>query len=169
MFKAVIIAFLTQMCFQLIQAQTPVSNSFPINVKARVVSDVPVEITTLQHMTVSRALGADSGALYISPINSSSAGLMQAKGRPGTLVRMEYVIHEELPEENRAGTIRIRYEMSGNKEMVQAASQLIDTGEFEFNLNNDGVYFLWLGGWVHIEEAAPGTYKGEFNIEIQYI
>lgn len=167
--KVTILLFLTVVCFRCIYGQTPVSNSFSINVQARVANDVPVEITTLQHMTISRAMGTGSCVIYISPINSSFAGLMQARGRPGTQVRMEYVTHEELPAKNEAGTIIIQYVMSGNKELVQEASLLIDTGEFEFILNDEGIYYLWLGGWVHLEKALPGTYKGEFSIEIQYI
>lgn len=150
-------------------SQLPAGQAFSIKVKARVESNVPLEIITLQHLTVCGQMTAGNNSIYISPVNSSFAGLIRARGRPGTHVRLKYDVNEELPAQGGRGTIFIEYELSGNHEKIQEASHLIDTGEVEFNLNADGIYYLWLGGWVYTINATPGVYKGKFTVEIQYI
>jgi hypothetical protein len=35
--------------------------------------------------------------------------------------------------------------------------------------NEKGEYYLWLGGKVDLSKARPGSYDGEFTIQIEYI
>lgn len=166
--KLMTLLFFITLC-SLLRAQVPDGQAFSIKVKARVESSMPIELTTLQHLTMYGHMTAGNSLMYISPVNSSFAGLIRAKGRPGTLVRIEYVDIEELSTQEGHGSMFILYELSGNDENVQNASHLIDTGEFEFNLNAEGLYYLWLGGWINTVNASPGVYKGKFTVEIQYI
>lgn len=144
------------------------AGSISINVSATVVSDSPVELTTLNNMIVSGQPN-QSQQIYISPITNTNAGLMRAKGRPNSQARMTYIMYEVLSEETGAGSISLRYEMSGNPERVQRASTLIDSGEAVLKFGPDGLYYLWVGGRVDVSKAAPGKYGGQFTLEIEYI
>lgn len=149
--------------------QDPINDVYNIKVKARVVSEYPVGLVTLQHMSIDGGAFTGINELYVSPINSRKAGLMRVKGRPGSLVRMSYISKETLPGIDGDGYVTIRYEMSGYKKRIQAASRLIDNEDFEFTLNKDGYYYLWMGGKVIMGNVTPGKYKGQFTVEIQYI
>ncbi len=166
--KLITILFFITYCLAL-QSQVPDGQAFSIRVKATVESNMPLEITTLQHLTLYGQTKEGSNLIYISPVNSSFAGLIRAQGRPGTHVRIKYDDLEELSTQRGRGIMVIQYELSGSEENNQNASRLIDTDEFEFNLNAEGMYYLWVGGWVNTEHAAPGLYKGKFNVEIQYL
>lgn len=160
------------LCFVFISLQTsgqlPITKSISIHVSAKVSSSNLVEIITLQHISI---MGADwlSGELIISPITDSSAGLMQLNGVPGSTARVSCLLHGELKEESGYGRIDMRYLMSGNSERVQQASRLFETGEVIVHFNDDGVYYLWIGGSVDLSDAFPGIYNGYFTIEIAYI
>ncbi len=164
-FSILISATITPLLFM----QAPSSDVYKIKVKARVVSEYPVGLVTLQHMRIDGAAFTGINEMHVSPINSSNAGLMRVKGRPGSLVRMSYISKETLPEVDGEGFVTIRYEMSGYEKKIQVASRLIDSEDFEFTLNMDGYYYLWMGGKVFMGNVTPGIYKGQFTVEIQYI
>lgn len=164
--KCLLLMATVLMAFQL-EAQVR-ATTISVNVSATVVSDSPVELSTLNNMIVSGDLD-ENNEIYISPINNTNAGLMRAKGRPNSQARMTYIIYEVLNEETGAGSISLRYEMSGNPERVQRASRLIDSGEAILEFGPDGVYYLWVGGRVDVSQAIPGKYGGQFTLEIEYI
>jgi hypothetical protein len=160
---------LMAMVLMAVQAEAQVrATSISVNVSATVVSDSPVELTTLNNMVVTGEMD-ENNEIYISPITNTNAGLMRAKGRPNSQARMTYIIYEVLNEADGDGIISLRYEMSGNIERVQRASQLIDSGEAILEFGPDGLYYLWVGGRVDISQAAPGRYGGQFTLEIEYI
>jgi len=144
------------------------TGSASLNITATVLNISPVQLTTLHDMYIDRDLNNDR-EIYISPLTGINAGLMRADGIPDAQVRMTYLMNEVLREESGNGKISIHYEMSGNDEWVQEASEIIDTGEAVFNLGDDGSYYLWIGGFVNIADAGPGKYNGQFIIEIEYL
>lgn len=151
-----------------VKAQVPLVENVSISVSARVVSESPVELTTLSNMIV---VGGNNGGeeIYISPISSANAGLMQVKGTPGSQARITYIMSEVLSEASGQGSINIKYEMSGNPERVQSSSKLIDTGETILNFGADGLYFLWVGGHIDLSNTTGGKFVGQFTLEIDYI
>jgi hypothetical protein len=151
-----------------IHAQIPVRNNIIINVTATVISNSPIELTTLNNMAI-KIDNKQQKEIYISPISDPGAGLMLAKCRPGSQVRLTYMIQEEITEENGSGKIKLNYEMSGYPSRVQSASSLFLTGEALLNFGIDGIYYLWIGGRINLSNALPGKYKGQFTLEIVYI
>jgi hypothetical protein len=152
----------------ILMAQVPVSENISISVSATVVSNSPVELTTLSNLILK---GNYSGLkdVYISPVTNPDAGLMLAKGRPNSQARLSYIMEEILSDEKGPGKILLKYEMSGNRERVQKASKLIDTGEAILDFGEDGVYYLWVGCHIDLSNALTGKYIGQFTLEIEYL
>jgi hypothetical protein len=139
-----------------------------IHVSATVINISSVEIVTLQHISL-RGGSRLTGKLYISPLTDANAGLVQLKGKPGSVARVSCLLTEELQEKNGNGRIFIRYRLSGHPERIQHAARLIDTGEINITFNEKGIYYLWIGGQVDLTRAFPGTYTGQFTLEVEYI
>jgi hypothetical protein len=152
----------------MVMAQVPAGSSISINVSATVLSDSPVELTTLSNLIVSGNFSGQKD-IYISPISNPNAGLMRAKGRPNSQARITYIMEEVLTDSAGAGKITLRYEMSGYTERVQRSAKLIDTGEAILNFGNDGLYYLWVGCHIDIGKAPNGKYTGQFTLQIEYI
>jgi len=150
------------------RSQSRCRKTLPVNVTVTVINNFPVQLTTLNNMKIPADIGNDN-EIYISPVSSSFAGLLRANGIPDAKVRMSYMINELLWEENGNGTISIQYEMSGNDRWFQESSRLINTGEAVFNIGSNGIYYLWVGGYVNIVEAGVGRYHGKFTLEIEYL
>jgi len=150
------------------KAQVTPDPTIVINVSATLISDTPIVMTTLNNMVVAGAPD-EKQEIYVSPITSPNAGLLLAKGRPGSQARMTYIISEVLSEQEHMGSISMKYEMSGNAKRIQRTSQLIDTGEAVLNFDEDGLYYLWVGGHIDVSKAVSGKYNGQFTIQIEYI
>jgi hypothetical protein len=151
-----------------VKAQIPAGGSISIQVSATVLSDSPIELTTLSNMVLNGAIN-EKQEIYISPISNPHAGLMRVKGKPGSRARVNYILKEVLSHDNGNNSITMNYEMSGYPEMVQRAAVLIDTGEVLLDFGSDGLYYLWVGGRANVSKAAPGKYTGQFTIEIEYL
>jgi len=149
-------------------AQAPAGNQLTLSVSATVVSDTPVEIITLRNLQVSGE-EIKQGIIYISPVTSPYAGLMQLKGEPGKMVRISYLMDDELLEEEGKGKIMINFELSSNHERIQAASSLVYTGELLIRFDHTGTSYLWIGGRIDTGLATHGKYTGSFTIEIEFI
>ncbi len=142
-----------------------------LRVSASVVAsaDQPVELVTIRSMIIGEEVSNAEKNIHISPILSPYAGLIRAEGQPGKSVRIIYQVHETLTDQSGHRNLQITYEMSGSKERMQESAFLIDSGEHEFRLNEEGHYYLWIGCRMNISAAAAGNYIGQFTIEIQYI
>lgn len=151
-----------------VKAQTSAGSNISINVSATVVTNSPIELTTLSNMKLSASSLLES-EIYISPVSSPDAGLMLVKGRPGLQARLTYRITETITEKSGAGTIDLTFQISSFPTLVQRASKLDISGEVILNFGSDGLYYLWIGGYVNMTKAAPGKYTGQFTIEVVYI
>lgn len=107
--------------------------------------------------------------IYVNPVNSLNAGYMIAVGTPDAEFRLNYLPKRELTQINGTETLTFTYEISGNTEENQATSELLELDNRNIRFNSEGQYYIWLGGRVNIENAAPGNYEGDFTIEIDYI
>jgi hypothetical protein len=152
----------------MLKAQVPSVNNISINISANIVSTSPVELTTLNNLIL-RGNYSGMKDYYVSPISNPDAGLMRAKGRPNTQARIIYLMEEVISDTTGTGKIILKYEMSSNKERVQMASRLIDTGEAILDFGNDGFYYLWIGCHIDLSKATAGKYTGQFTLEIVYI
>jgi len=139
-----------------------------ISVAATVMSTGSVEIVTLQNISVG-GTSRLTGELFISPLTGDKAGLMMLKGKPGSVARVRCLLTEELQEINGNGCLVIHYQLSGYPGRVQHAAKIIDTGEVNVTFNEEGVYYLWIGGRIDLKRALPGIYRGQFTIEVEYL
>ncbi|HBX64927.1 MAG TPA: hypothetical protein DEG32_01730, partial [Balneolaceae bacterium] len=83
--------------------------------------------------------------------------------------RLNYLPELELTQIQGQGTLNFTYEISGNSEENQSTSELLELDNRNIRFNNEGRYYIWVGGRVNIENAPPGNYEGDFTIEIDYI
>ena len=143
-------------------------NSISISASATVVESAGIELITLKDITVDES-SAQNGSLDISPLTSDKAGKMLVKGKSNSSIRLSYMNQLALVNTTGDGSITFDYIVNGNKEDNQAASQPLDQIERIVQFNDRGEYYLWLGGHVDISNAQPGSYDGEFTIQIEYI
>jgi len=140
--------------------------SAEINVSATVIQSI--ELITVQNIRLDN-IEPENDQYYISPVNDINAGHMIANGNANADIRITYQAEQELTQTNGRGIINIRYQLSGNTTNDQITSEILDADNRNLNFNNQGRYFIWVGGTIFIDEYIPGNYEGEFTIEIEYI
>jgi hypothetical protein len=143
-------------------------NSISIRASATVVEATGIELITLKDINIDEA-SAQNGSLEISPLTSERAGKMLVKGKSNSSIRLSYLNQLALVNTSGDGTIVFQNVVSGNRTDNQNASQPLDQIERIVQFNERGEYYLWLGGTVDLTNATPGSYDGEFTIQIEYI
>jgi hypothetical protein len=150
-----------------LSAQDPPKKvSANIRINAQVIPTI--ELITIKGMEVSQT-EAGQNVVAINPITSSFAGHMIAIGTPGADIRVSYISLRELNRTDGDGLLVINYEVSGNTEDNQQTSELLGTDNKILTFNEEGQYYIWIGGSVDLEQATPGNYEGEFTLEVEYI
>ncbi|PAU93295.1 hypothetical protein CK503_12800 [Aliifodinibius salipaludis] len=137
-----------------------------INVSAQVISSI--EMITINSMNLSE-VEPENNRISINPQNSTNAGKMIAIGNPNSEIRISYLEQRELTQPQRSETLIFNYEVAGNTEDDQSSAKILDRENRDFEFNEDGRFYLWIGGNVDISTASPGNYQGEFTIDIEYI
>lgn len=149
-------------------AQSTGQNGFSgnINVSAQVLQSIRlITVNTMQFGNTSPG----QREVYVNPINDLNAGFMIAIGNPEAEFRLNYLPERELNQINGDGTLTFTYEISGNTEEDQETSELLEIDNRNVQFNEEGRYYIWVGGRVILENARPGNYEGDFTIEIDYI
>jgi hypothetical protein len=137
-----------------------------INVSANVVQSI--ELITVNTMQFGNAQPGQR-EIYVNPINSGNAGYMIAIGTPEAEFRLNYLPERELNQIDGEGSLIFTYEISGSSEDEQTTSELLELDNRNIRFNNEGRFYIWVGGRVNLENASPGNYEGDFTIEIDYI
>ena len=140
--------------------------SAQVNVSAEVIQSI--ELITVNSMRFGNTQPGQR-EIYVNPINSLNAGFMIAVGTPDAEFRLNYLPERELSQIDGNATLTFIYEISGNSEENQSTSELLELDNRNIRFNSEGRYYLWVGGRVNLENAAPGNYEGDFTIEIDYI
>jgi hypothetical protein len=148
-------------------AQNQESNiSAQVNVNAEVIQSI--ELITVQSMQFGNTQPGQR-LIYVNPINDLNAGYMIAVGTPDAEFRLNYLPERELTQIDGEGSLTFEYEISGNDVEDQATSELLELDNRNIRFNSEGRYYIWVGGRVNLNNAAPGNYEGDFTIEIDYI
>ena len=148
----------------LLSAQT----SGTIHASATVVEATGIQLIPMKDMIIDEASAKD-GLLEISPVTDEKAGKMLVKGKANSSIRLSYLDELSLVNSSGEGTLVCKYVVSGFRTDNQGASQLLDQVERIVQFNEKGEFYLWLGGRVNLTRARPGSYDGEFTIQIEYI
>lgn len=147
-------------------AQNGNGESVSINVSATV--NGSIELITIQTMDFQN-VDREASIVQVDPIQSERAGKMVARGAPGSEFRLNYLTQRELVNTAGTGLLMFNYNVSGNDIDEQETSELLDQEVRELQFNDDGEFYIWVGGRVDLSDAEPGNYEGEFTIEIEYI
>ncbi len=154
------------MVTRVVFAQTSLEVSTKLSVDANVVQTI--ELITVNSMQIGD-LQPGQQEIYISPVQSGLAGFMIAVGTPGAEFQLNYFNERELTRIEGEGSIKFTYEISGNSSDDQVNSELLQNDNRSIRFNIEGEYFFWVGGRVDLTNAVPGSYIGDFTIEIDYI
>ncbi|MDI6401915.1 DUF4402 domain-containing protein [Balneolaceae bacterium ANBcel3] len=156
-----------------VQAQNNALNNdndngfFNIAVSASVLT-TDVTVVTIRDLLLDQQV-ASAGTLQIDPQNDFQAGKLRAEGRPNAEVRISFLRERELSRTGGQEQLLFMYAVSGNDTNDQPSSELLDLDNRDFQLNDDGEFFFWVGGTADISGAVEGSYDGEFTIEIEYL
>lgn len=137
-----------------------------VNVSAEVIQSI--ELITVQTMQFGNAQPGQR-EVYVNPVNDLNAGFMIAVGTPDAEFRLNYFPERELNQIEGEGSLTFQYEISGNDVEDQETSELLEIDNRNIRFNEEGRYYIWVGGRVNLENANPGNYEGDFTIEIDYI
>lgn len=147
-------------------AQGNEPQSVSIAVSAQVSS--ATELFTIQTVDF-RYEDVELNVLSIDPVSNPSAGKMVARGMPDTEMRINFLQSRELINVTTNHVLFFEYFVAGNFLDEQQSSELINPDNRDLTFNNEGEFYIWVGGRVDLSTAQPGSYEGEFNIEIEYI
>ncbi|MFO7998352.1 MAG: hypothetical protein R6U86_05150 [Bacteroidales bacterium] len=147
------------------------THSVSITASATVVGNA-IELLTISEMSLiqaSRLQQDDEGAVYINPVFDPEAGIMKAIGQPNAQIRVSYIADREVFRREGPGSLMFHYEVSGLASDNQRESELLIDLERDLRFNAGGEFYFWIGGRIDLQDALPGSYEGEFTIEIEYI
>ncbi|MBD3615487.1 MAG: DUF4402 domain-containing protein [Gracilimonas sp.] len=166
--NALIIALFIILGLQQAYGQSSEDNriSADINVSAQVMQSI--ELITVNSIRFGD-MQPEQGEIYINPITSLNAGYMIAIGTPESEFRLNYLPQRELVQTNGSSSITFTYEISGSSREDQSTSELLEIDNRNIRFNSEGRYYIWVGGRIDLQNAAPGSYQGDFTIEIDYI
>lgn len=137
-----------------------------ININATVIQ--AIELVTVQNIRLAN-IEPVNNQIFISPITSGNSGHMIASGNSNAEIRITYQANQVLTQIGGDGVISVEYQLSGNDLNEQLTSELLGAENRNFSFNEDGDFYVWIGGRFFIERAKPGSYEGDFTIEIDYI
>lgn len=160
-----IFCILPALCFA--QTDEGTSPSVTISVSANVMGGT-VEMITIQTMDFEN-IDRDDTVVRIDPIFSDRAGKMIARGTPNSEFRVDYLRQRELTNLEGEGFLYFNYEVAGSRLDDQETAELFDQDIRDLQFNDDGEFYMWIGGSVDLGDVVPGSYQGEFTIEIEYI
>lgn len=140
--------------------------SATINVSAEIIQSI--ELITVNTISFGSAQPGQI-EIYVNPVTDLNSGFMIASGTPNTDFRLNYLPERELTQIDGDGRLTFTYEISANSEEDQSTSEILEDDNRTLRFNQEGRYYIWLGGRVNIENAQPGNYQGDFTLEIDYI
>jgi len=128
-----------------------------------------IELITIQTLDFQNNSGEARTLVEMNPVTNPNAGKMVARGNPGAEFRLNYLRTRELTNTSGSGVIFFQYDVSANNIDEQETSELLEQEGRPLTFNENGEFFIWVGGSVDLSAAQPGSYEGEFTIEIEYI
>lgn len=137
-----------------------------ININTTVIQ--AIELVTVQNIRLAN-IEPVNNQIFVPPITSGNAGHIIASGNSNAEIRITYQSNQVLTQINGDGLIRVEYRLSGSDLNEQLTSELLGAENRNFSFNIDGDFYIWVGGRFFIEQAKPGSYEGDFTIEIDYI
>ncbi len=143
-------------------------SSVSITATATVIKSPGIEMVTMKNMEIMMDLAVD-GKIWIDPRESAQTGILLLKGSPFESFHLTYQPEVLLTNNRGYGELSFFYEVLGYPGDNQMAAEKLDAVERILQFNEDGEYYVWVGGRVDVSEAFAGSYSGEFIIEIEIL
>lgn len=140
--------------------------SAQINISTEAVQSI--ELITVNTMTIGNTQPGQE-IITVNPVTDLNAGFMIARGTPEAEFRLDYFTERRLTQIGGPGFLIFRYFLAGSVLEEQSTSELLDSENRTLRFNEDGMFYIWVGGEVNLQNALPGDYEGDFTIEIDYI
>ncbi len=166
--QLIFILSLTIICCTAFSLQTANAQQRDVSISLSANVTSSIEMITLRSMQLSDEDVQDD-VIRIDPTSSPNAGKMVAYGNPNSDIRISYLPTRELTRMEGTETLTFNYQVAGNQQEDQATAERLEVENRDFSFNEDGQFYLWIGGSVNISTAVPGNYQGEFTLEIEYI
>ncbi|MFN3761277.1 MAG: hypothetical protein ACK4SF_18850 [Algoriphagus aquaeductus] len=150
-------------------AQVDDTRQATLSVRATATVTDNLQMLTIRNLDLISPAVIDN-KIVVSPTSSGFAGMFKILGNPSARVRITFLQNETLKEVNDGlGEVSAQYFVSEAFEDTQFQSTLLQVGEANVRLSEQGVLFLWLGADLDLALATPGMYLSEFVIELEYI
>jgi hypothetical protein len=140
--------------------------SITVSVGAEIVSSI--EMVTIRNIRFGKVQPSQQ-LLRIHPITNNKTGKMKIIGQPNSTIRINYQQNQTLQQLEGNYAVDFDYRLAGNSTDNQQTADIIDFNNFEAQLNQDGEYFIWVGGNVRLAELQPGNYQGDFTVEVEHL
>lgn len=162
--RSVNILFTVVILVTLAQAQ-PGSPS----VSARITATVEdyIEMVTLSNIDVGMIIPSED-MLRLNPRSDQGAGLILISGQRNASVQIAFTAHVEMINFRSDIPLDVYYTISGNGENNQSASEMFTSNPMTVDLSSIGTYYLWIGVEFSLKDLVPGSYDGDFVIEVDY-
>lgn len=142
--------------------------SVSIKASAIVVEQAEIELVTIKDLELDESMAVD-GKIYIAAQYDPKSGVMLVKGRPNANIRITYLPEMLLTNSFGKGELKFYYEVYGYPDDNQSASEPLNAVDRMMRFSEQGNFYLWVGGHIDISNAWPGSYEGEFTLEIEYL
>jgi hypothetical protein len=149
-------------------AQNNGQQSHDVSIEVNAMIRGSIELTTMRNMDFGKVQPGQE-TIDINPVQDVEAGKMVASGRGNAKIRVQYQRTWQLRSNRSDEPLTFNYRIAGSEEDNQETAELLETDNRDLNLNEEGVFYFWIGGRADITNAQPGNYEGEFTIEIEYI
>ncbi|MEQ9308782.1 MAG: hypothetical protein RLN90_04955 [Balneolaceae bacterium] len=156
------------LAFSSVSAEAQIKESVTATVSISTIMVQSIELITVKSMSFG-SIQPGQQEVYVNPVSDVNSGYMIAVGTPGAEFRLDYFQERTLFHSDGGQNLTFEYEISANEIEDQASSELLDFNARSLTFTQEGVYHIWVGGRVNIENAEPGNYEGDFTIEIDYI
>lgn len=150
----------------ILKGQIETRNTISIQATATVEEYNEMELITIHDMHIDQAT-VENGYITISPKFDPEAGKMLIKGKPNNKIRINYFNSMSLTNTLGKGVLDFNYVVSGYPGDNQNASMILDSEDPIITFNEDGEYYIWVGGKVYIKDAKPGNYLGKFTLQLE--
>lgn len=142
------------------------SGNVSISVSANVISSI--EYITIRSIDLTQAEAEDQ-QISVDPSRGSNAGKMIAEGSPNSKISISFQQIQELSHDEDGPPLLFNYRVAGNTKDDQSTAELLQQDNREFRFNENGEFYLWIGGDVDISAAFPGNYSGAFTVDMEYL
>ncbi|MCF7824529.1 MAG: hypothetical protein K9N35_10210 [Candidatus Marinimicrobia bacterium] len=139
-------------------------------VKVRITATIEdyIEMITLSDIDVGTVVAGED-YLRLNARNDPGAGIIKINGRANASVQINFSAQVEMINLSSNTSLTVNYNVSGNGENNQSASDVFTTNPMTVVLNHNGEYYLWIGCSFSLQDLVPGQYDGDFVVEVDYI